>query len=486
VKEKGTKPMQDKEPVNETDLYRAVLFTTCGTRVLVVSDEARLRLPTLPVPKYRRIAEHLTASLESEWAQRAICLFRLDWSPPAGGVRYFVMQSSEPNLPCAPRSHWVAVSSLDERQFHETSDYTAIAESLRECGDYAEGRKPGVFARLGSFSEIDEWVREAAAPEGLTLSGRFSQFNAGPAFSLVRFETCGPALWFKAVGEPNLREFSITRALASSFPAFLPAILAFRDEWKAWIGVEAEGEHPDRNSLLHVWVTVAARLADLQISSMGRTLHLADVGCHDARIFALSDLVKAFLEAMAELMDQQTKPTPKPLRRDELNALGGQVHDLLSDAAELEVPNTVGHLDFSPGNIVVSPDRCVFLDWAEGCIGHPFITFEYLLEHFRRCQGIDHSAESVMTKTYLDAWRPFLSPEQSARAMILSPVLAVFAYAVSSGAWRHPTSLHPDTARHLRSLTRRLKNEVDRCVAGHKFTGRRHFSAETVAEVHRR
>jgi len=52
-------------------------------------------------------------------------------------------------------------------------------------------------------------VQRAIEPYGLRLSGEFRQLNASPTFALLRLETTGQALWFKAVGEPNLREFPI-------------------------------------------------------------------------------------------------------------------------------------------------------------------------------------------------------------------------------------------------------------------------------------
>ena len=450
--------MQHHENNDEVDLYRIVLLSSCGERVLVISDKGRLLLPSISVPQYQRPAEHLTASLESKWTQRAVCLFALEGSQSAE-LRYYVMQSCEESPRCTASSLWVSLSSIAENQFHEAMDYAAVMDSVCQCQAHAGGQ--GAFGRLNWFSEITAWVGKVAAPQGLTLSGHFAQFNAGSAFSLVRFETCGPALWFKAVGEPNLREFSITLALSSYFPTFLPPILAFRQDWNAWLAVEVEGQHPGETSPFEVWTTVAVTLADLQIASMGRALHLADLGCHNTRPFALAELVQPFLEAMAALMAQQMKPLPWPLSRDELNSLAGQLQEILSDAAGLEIPDSIGHLDFNPGNIVVSASRCVFLDWAEASIGHPFITFEYLLEHFRRCQGINDSAVSALTKTYTDKWRPFLSPCQIERAMMLAPVLAVLSYAVCNNAWRQSPCLHPETARHLRSLTRRLKREAD-------------------------
>jgi hypothetical protein len=350
-----------------------------------------------------------------------------------------------------------------ESQFQEASDYAAVTKSLSECQDCASGHKHRPFARFGWFSELSAWVRRAAASEGLTPSGRFKQLNASPTFSLVRFETNGPAVWFKAVGEPNLREYLLTLALSKYCPAFLPQLLAVRVDWNGWLMLEAEGVHLDDSSPLKLWAKVATTLAHLQIASVGWTLPLADAGCRDARASALAGIVEPFLEVMAELMDQQTKRDPPPVSREELFALQGKLQDLFSETRAPEILNTIGHLDFNPGNIVVSRDRCVFLDWAEACIGHPFLTFQYLLEHCRAMRGKGGSAESALTAAYADQWRPFLSQHEISRALEISPLLAVFAYAVCGDAWRDVSRRnHPATARQLRSLTRRIKAEADR------------------------
>jgi len=129
-----------------------------------------------------------------------------------------------------------------------------------------------------------------------------------------------------------------------------------------------------------VWTTVATALAEMQVASFGQTLHLVDAGCRDARVGTLLEQIEPFLEAMAELMERQTQESPRALSRSELLTLRTQLQDILSETNS-QIPNAIGHLDFNFGNIVASDDRCVFLDWAEACAGHPFLTFQYLLQH---------------------------------------------------------------------------------------------------------
>jgi len=127
----------------------------------------------------------------------------------------------------------------------------------------------------------------------------------------------------------------------------------------------------------------------------------------------------------------------------------------------LGFPQTIGHIDFNPGNILVSPETCIFLDWAEGCVTSPLITFEYLREHCRRHHLEDPKAAESMVSSYLHPWHALFSPDDLAHGMALTPLVAVFAYAVSGNTWRSSETLrNPALAGYLRSLTRRMHREA--------------------------
>jgi hypothetical protein len=357
---------------------------------------------------------------------------------------------------------WFPVASLSGDEFQNVRDFATIQNALTTLERYRRGELPGCFGRPGWLQTVTHWVEAQAATIGLCLTGQFRQRNASPTFSLLRIETNGPALWFKAVGEPNLREYPITLALAKSFPAFVPRIIAHRKDWNAWLAAEADGIHPDAKSDFGVWSKIARTLADLQIASLGQSLHFINTGCMDARVCSLADQVGPFLEVVAELMEQQTKKSPASLSREELKTLGAQLRGALSIFDDSGIPNALGHLDFNPGNIVVSKDRCLFLDWAEACVGHPFLTFQYLMEHWRRSRGTDAQTESALLSAYTTPWHFFLSPREIATDLQVSPLLATFAYAFAGLASRRPDSLHQtQSPGYLRSLVRRMKREAD-------------------------
>lgn len=446
------------------DLFRILLCRRNGKELLLEHHDQGFALPTVLIPRFTRVAQQITAAIRKDWNIQTACLFPIG---DRNSSAYAVELWGETPAQSANRT-WLPAHSLAEKDFRDGRDFQILETASTIFDRQPEGKTAGPFGKLGWLRDVTGWVEAKASTIGLCLTGEFEQLNASPTFSLIRFETDGPALWFKAIGEPNLHEYPITIEIVSAFPAFVPRMIATRQDWNAWLTVEAAGTHLDENSDTEAWTRVAATLAELQIASFGQTQHLLKAGCRDVRACTLVERVEPFLEMMTDLMERQTKQSPPPLSRSELVALQTQLAEALSQATESEVPNVLGHLDFNPGNIVVNSNGCAFLDWAEACAGTPFITFQYLLEHLRR-RG-QQSCESAIASAYLNAWRRFFSLEKIAAALRVSALLAVFAYAVCGNTWRDPAERNrPETAGYFRSLTRRMKREAD----GLHISGRR-------------
>jgi hypothetical protein len=456
--------MESKQQSDQAG-YRVIVLCNRGDELLLSPAGDGFLLPSVEIPRFQRIAENLIVAIRNEWGQEAICLFNPDFSAPvtsANDHKYQVMECSGPARP-HPRAEWIPVSSLPERTFVDPADHVAVQRSLVECARRTGAAAPGPFARLGWFKELQEWIEEVIGPLGFHLTGSFSQLNASPSFSLVRFETSGTAVWFKAVGNPNLREFPITVELVRLFPQHLPPILAARPEWNGWLALEVDGTNLGETQDTQYWKAASSTLAKLQIESTDRIGALIDSGARDLRASSLLKLVRPFLNAMDQLMEKQTKAPPPILSRSQLILLGEQIEEALSICADLRIPDALGNLDLNPGNVIVSEGQCVFLDWAEAYVGNPLFSFQYLVEHFRRMAGVDATAESALSSAYAEEWQSVISPEDLVDALAFAPMLAVFAYAAATEAWCDQAGLKdPRIAGYLRSLTRRMHREANR------------------------
>src|SRR6202043_2589986 len=109
-------------------------------------------------------------------------------------------------------------------------------------------------------------------------------------------------------------------------------------------------------------------LSRLQIGSVSAIDELLAAGARDLRIHKLQEQGDRFFEIVEHLMRQQSKTCPPPLSDIVLHQLHKHVNVALAELKELDLPDTLVHLDCNPANIVVSSNKCTFLDWAEAGI----------------------------------------------------------------------------------------------------------------------
>jgi hypothetical protein len=461
VVERDARPV-GSHPVAQ-DLHRLLILRKNASELLVAGDPP-FTLPCVEIPRWERVAENLTAKVRKRYGLSAISLFAPAPSPTATECEpslYQVMETRQTSVGAPDETHWLPLDLFLGESFADAQDRTAIAEVLRQIDEFKSGKVIGPFGRPGWIEELLAWTQREIEPYSLRLSGEFRQLNASPTFALLRLETDRQALWFKAVGEPNLREFPISLILSRLFPGFVPTVIASHPAWQGWLTTEFAGSTLDETPDDRAWERTAQTLAELQMISVEKTDDLLQAGCRDVRISTLYELVDPFIEVMSQLMAQQQKTPPEVLARDDLLAIGREIKDALSVLAELCIPDSLGHLDFNPGNILCSTDQCVFLDWAEAYVGPPVLTVQYLLEHRTRLRRERGALSGNILEAYTTMWRQTFSPETISAAMDLAPPLAVFACTAGTSAWRAAAVLeHPRAAAYLRSLTRRIHVEM--------------------------
>ena len=447
------------------DLYRLLILRKNGSELLVASHRPPFTLPCVEIPRWERVAEQLNEAVRNRYGISAICLFVPESWDTTTTKRplYQVMEMRASANTVPDEMDWLALESISVRSFADEQDLLTVKAVLRKIDGFQIQATIEPFGRPGWIGELVSWVQSEIDLHELRLTGPVRQLNASPTYALLRLETNESAVWFKAVGEPNLREFPISVALSRLFPGFVPTVVATRPSWHGWLAMEFGGSTLDEVPDARAWDQAARTLARLQIASLRTTDQFLADGCHDLRTDSLLASVDPFVDVMSQLMEEQKNSPPVILRKSELLTLGEQLTEALSDLANLNIPDTLGHLDFNPGNIICSADQCVFVDWAETCVGSPFLTLQYLREHLERLQRKDTSLNANLVEAYETEWHKLLSPEIVSAAMSLAPVLAVFAYAVGATAWRNATILNePTTAAYLRSLTRRMHLEAIR------------------------
>jgi hypothetical protein len=453
------------KPTTEQERFRIVLLRSNTREVLVSGEQDAFRLPAVTIPPYARHAEQIVAAIADVFGIETYCLFTVP--PDTGGSHQYAFACTTlPNAQPPSSFRWVSAASISSQAFLDSQDYLAYLSGFEDVHQRERNPDAGYFARPGWLPEILEWTERQLVPRKIRLTGGYRQLNASATFCLLRLLTERSAVWFKAVDRATFPELPITLYLAARFPANVPLMIAQNRECNGWLTEEASGSHPDAQSPRETWLAIADSLADLQITSIGHSLHLLDVGCRDVRCGFLRDTVPPFFEAMARLMEKQKTASPPALTSRQLASLESIVLEAISCTEELGVPSTLGHLDFNLGNIIVGPSRTVFLDWAAACVGQPFFTLEYLLEGLRNLRPSDHALQAEVSSAYIRKWQSLVCAGKLVVALATAPLLAAFTYASAEGVWRNPSQLRdPARTGHLRSLTRRMYREAETWIA---------------------
>lgn len=441
-------------------VFHLIITRRNASEILLLPNGLGGMLPRVEIDLEQRLAEQLTAEVSRAWRVEAYCLLVTD-IPKSGvnTVRCAVMETIRQNEKSQPGTYWVPRAAVT--RCCDFSEVVAINESFAQLDGYAEGQGAGYFACSGWLRDLFRWTHEQIAPQGLRLTGAFRQVNASPTFSLVRFETNARAVWFKATGEPNAHELPITIALARLFPRYLPTILGVHAGWNGWLSQEAAGSSLDEIASFAAWERAAEELTELQIASIGKAAELLEAQSRDLRIPNLMRRIDPFVTRMGEFMDAQKKQVPPPLDPPELATLAEGLRESCALLESFNLPDTLGHTDCNPGNILVSEARCVFLDWSEACVTNPLLTFQYLREYLVR-SGIEQPLGGErLAAAYLRSWARLYSPTDLRRALALTPLIAAFAYAVAHDSWRSvdPRS-NAELAGYYRSLARRMYREA--------------------------
>lgn len=452
----------DLGAIPSKSLYQLIVTRNGGRDVLLSRLENGYTLPAVEVRSEERLVAALTSEARLRWGCDTLYLFSGPCTPTGSNRRnqYCVLEQAGMTKARLRGADWAGTAELSVEHFRRVPDYDTIQQALAEWKRHS--RSPlGPFARPGWWDSLSQWFDEVIQSRGLRIQG-VRQLNGGPRFVLLRIESTARAFWFKAVGEPNIREFRITVCLSDCGLPHVPQVVATLPEYSGWLSSEALGIDLE-NGDLSSWMAAAAALAELQISSLEHLDNIQGAGVHTLCMGALRDASTSCLEQVLQAMQWQTTLSPPPLTSRQIADLREQLALAFSMISDLSVPDSVGHLDLNPANIIVSPSECTFLDWCEAYVGNPFFSFEYLSEHFRRRNGAASSQLKTLEEAYWSRWRPVLPSGAVEIAQQVTPLLAAYAYAVVM--LKDTNRNTPDCGQRqalLRTLGRRMKREAER------------------------
>ena len=401
--------------------YRLVLAEPKTRRVFAERSRLRWRLPRISIPRWSRAAEHVQAVVGEQWGFKAVVIDLLEQKSGHEGIAIAELRgvSRSSHLPCA--GSWVNFREVSKSEIDGAGLHTV--EAL--LSDGATGR--GAFSRFGWIKEALDWISVEAGIDRARFSGDVKQFNAAADSALVRFGTKSQApIWFKASGNPSSSEYRVTRVLAQLFPDFLPAVIANREDWKAW-AMEDAGAPLNSVCSPGAFGKAVSRLAELKKASKDLVPRLLASGCTDQRLPVLRANIRPLMNLIDDAMARQDSGFAPRLTSARIRALEAILTEACLDLEDLQIPNTLLHGDLSFENILVGPRGLVFTDWPSAAVGNPFVAFEQLRAQIEQ-EKYARLWLPVLTEIYLGNWLEVLSRNQIECALNLVPPIAAMTY----------------------------------------------------------
>lgn len=447
--------MPDCKSIHDQVTYRLVLVVPDSGNVLAELDGDDLRLPRIAVPRWTRPARYIQHTVHTLWNATVVILDFLNGCPGPPLCIAELLSARVPELLLAVPLDALEVSELTLQE----------RETLREiCSGHSANRGP--FSRTGWISEVMAWIQQSTHYK-LPFTGEIEQHNAGGSFALVRLALQnGAAYWLKAVGAPNLHEFSITTTLAGLCPEYLPAVVATHRKWSAWVMEEA-GTAAGQSSNADFLESAVIAMAELQKKTADHTVALLNAGVADQCMEVLAANIDDLIGYLDDAMQLQTSIKVASLGTKRLREIGEVLKDACAAMEALCIPNTIIHNDINPGNILIRNTGCVFIDWCEACVGNPFLTLQSLLLLAPENCGDYELITRRLKQLYGARWISWLPACNIERAFALAPLLAIASHLYGRGDWLK--SDRRDVPR-VQSYARALARHMDRAASASQLT----------------
>ncbi len=456
---------------DDSTLMAKLLIMNPDRQVLLDNAASATCLPWVTIPEFTRIAHSATTAAREKYGLELFVILTKPADEDSGtqnSPRSLVLICRDQRGDTQPLESLAWSDVRDATRQLQGEDQEIFAAALKEFESYDSGAKLSSFGRYCALDDLRQWYGPYLSALGVRETG-IQQWNGDPWFALFRIavEPLGKstsetpkALWFKAVGEPNTREFAVTKALTDECPYWFPRLVATNSDWHGWLMEEVNGHELDEEPDGRPWALTARILAKVQKRFVGQEDGLLSLGCKDWRMPQVLSRLDMFFDDMEEIMARQQADPPQILDRHALHELKIQCQDLCHAVEDVDVPYTITHGDFSPHNVIVLNGWPVLIDWAEAYVSFPFISWEYFWNRTIKDHPSYTSWHERMHRNYAyRVWSSMLGRKRVDEGLRLSPAMAVLVLALY-GIDDPEERKNRGSDKIKRSLVRRLQREL--------------------------
>ena len=244
------------------------------------------------------------------------------------------------------------------------------------------------WSRPGWFVQASTWILETATARGLQPTGDVEFVGHWPLSSVLRLETVGGRVFFKAVFPLLGHEPVVTAQLSARHPTLAPELLAM-DESRGWMLMRELPGTPIGDLDESRWGDGLRAAATIHKAWIGRDAELLSLGVHDRGLLALEHDIATMLDAI-ELSSEDRR------RLDSSRPTFARASAELGAGA---VPETLVHGDLHPWNVMAADDGVRIFDWSDSCVSYPLFDLPTYLE-----RTAEKSARAALLDAYLEVW----------------------------------------------------------------------------------
>jgi hypothetical protein len=405
-------------------------------RVHLASSAAGPRLPAVVV----EVPDGVTSSAgaiarqaRAQWGLELHVLAFLSRRRLDGDVGFEALVLAEDLQPGRPIPPGLQLAYLGELEALAAEPHSAGLRGWldeQRSGQVPAARVP--WANPGWRAETLTWIAAQLDALGLRLAGPIETRRTWSLSCVLRVPTAAGDYYFKAVPPLFAHEPALTRYLSTRFPGLVPAVAAV-DLERRWMLMPAfSGPMLQDDADPSAWSVALAGYGQIQAALVESAADLLALGCPDRRLERLAATAPAVLDVPEALLLGQ----PRGLSDSELAALNDLMPSLQAGCealAALGPPPTLEHGDLHAGNIITTGQgACVYYDWTDGALAHPFICLAAFLG---RAPAEGHAG---LCAAYLSAWRAFGDASRLEQALRLArPIGALYLAHSYRDIWVH-------------------------------------------------
>jgi hypothetical protein len=310
---------------------------------------------------------------------------------------------------------WWDEDALRTLEVSDPRDRAAALAWFEEARD-AEPGALQPWQREGWFAAASAWIREVVS--GVEAIAQHATWCNS---CVLRIETSGSALYFKASPEYFFREAEVTAMLGRFFPDAVPRVVAL-DRSRGWMLLEDLGDALVSGLGLDDWGRALDAIASLHRRSVPIVNQLLEGGCLDRRPPVLAEQIQA-------LAEDDSVALPDGLRQ-RLRAVIGRLREMCFELEASPIPSTLVHGDLHADNIMRTERGYVLFDWTDACVANPFVDFLTFVNNFRPASD-DPVMHQTLRDRYLDAWSDVVPHAEALEWYARAEPLAAMHHAVT-------------------------------------------------------